>query len=274
MSIVDLLEMAGLTGRGGAAFKTAIKLGAAQANDAQLIVNVCDGEIGATLIPGAVATASSPTALLVSGIMAASGPTSGGTTVTISGANFTGTNPAHAHLEYVHCDPATRWPEGVAHPRCDAADVQAAVARVRGGDKDLSNVNLSGADLSGVDLSGARLDGAHLVGANLARANLSSADLSTANVAGANLSGANLRDAMLDEANLTRANLAGASLADVHSVGALFIDANLTGANFTGAGVMVDDFTGANVTGAVFRDVRCNAHTVWPAGFTPPTCPP
>ncbi len=47
MSIVDLLEMAGLTGRGGAAFKTAIKLGAAQANDAQLIVNVCDGEIGA-----------------------------------------------------------------------------------------------------------------------------------------------------------------------------------------------------------------------------------
>lgn len=47
MSLVDLLDLAGLTGRGGAAFKTAIKIGAAQANGAELIVNVCDGEIGA-----------------------------------------------------------------------------------------------------------------------------------------------------------------------------------------------------------------------------------
>jgi NADH:ubiquinone oxidoreductase subunit F (NADH-binding) len=47
LSIVDILDEAGLTGRGGAAFQTAVKLRAAFANRAQLIVNVCDGEIGA-----------------------------------------------------------------------------------------------------------------------------------------------------------------------------------------------------------------------------------
>ena len=45
--IAGLLETAGLTGRGGAAFSTAIKLKAAKENDAELIVNACDGEIGA-----------------------------------------------------------------------------------------------------------------------------------------------------------------------------------------------------------------------------------
>ena len=42
-----LLEAAGLTGRGGAAFSTAIKLKAAKENGAELIVNACDGEVGA-----------------------------------------------------------------------------------------------------------------------------------------------------------------------------------------------------------------------------------
>ena len=45
--IAELLEAAGLTGRGGAGFSTAIKLKAARENNAELIVNVCDGEIGA-----------------------------------------------------------------------------------------------------------------------------------------------------------------------------------------------------------------------------------
>lgn len=45
--IVEMLETAGLTGRGGAAFSTAIKVKAARENGAHLIVNVCDGEIGA-----------------------------------------------------------------------------------------------------------------------------------------------------------------------------------------------------------------------------------
>ncbi len=46
-NIAELLETAGLTGRGGAAFSTAIKLKAARENGAELIVNACDGELGA-----------------------------------------------------------------------------------------------------------------------------------------------------------------------------------------------------------------------------------
>ncbi|GAA2498251.1 NADH-ubiquinone oxidoreductase-F iron-sulfur binding region domain-containing protein [Terrabacter carboxydivorans] len=48
MTIVSLLAEAGLTGRGGAAFSTATKVAAAHAHDAQLVVNACDGELGAT----------------------------------------------------------------------------------------------------------------------------------------------------------------------------------------------------------------------------------
>lgn len=47
MNLVDLLEQAGLTGRGGAAFSTATKVRAAHSRGAGLIVNACDGEIGA-----------------------------------------------------------------------------------------------------------------------------------------------------------------------------------------------------------------------------------
>ena len=46
--IVDALTAAGLTGRGGAAFSTATKVKAAREHRATLIVNACDGEIGAT----------------------------------------------------------------------------------------------------------------------------------------------------------------------------------------------------------------------------------
>ena len=47
MTIVDTVTAAGLTGRGGAAFRTAVKLQAAHDNGADLIVNACDGELGA-----------------------------------------------------------------------------------------------------------------------------------------------------------------------------------------------------------------------------------
>jgi len=46
MSLIDLLDAAGLTGRGGAVFPTGQKLRAAFAHRADLIVNACDGEIG------------------------------------------------------------------------------------------------------------------------------------------------------------------------------------------------------------------------------------
>ncbi len=46
-ALVDLLEEAGLTGRGGAGFGTAVKVRAASSAGAVLIVNACDGEYGA-----------------------------------------------------------------------------------------------------------------------------------------------------------------------------------------------------------------------------------
>ncbi|WP_258059171.1 NADH-ubiquinone oxidoreductase-F iron-sulfur binding region domain-containing protein [Arthrobacter sp. B1805] len=47
LSIIEALDTAGLTGRGGSAFPTAVKLAAAQRAGAELIINACDGEIGA-----------------------------------------------------------------------------------------------------------------------------------------------------------------------------------------------------------------------------------
>ena len=45
--LVGLLDTAGLTGRGGAAFSTAVKVRAAHDHGAHLLVNACDGEVGA-----------------------------------------------------------------------------------------------------------------------------------------------------------------------------------------------------------------------------------
>ncbi|KRF39970.1 formate dehydrogenase [Terrabacter sp. Soil811] len=47
MTFTSLLAEAGLTGRGGAAFSTATKVAAAHAHGARLVVNACDGELGA-----------------------------------------------------------------------------------------------------------------------------------------------------------------------------------------------------------------------------------
>lgn len=46
MTLIDLLDAAGLTGRGGGLFPTSRKLQAAMDHHADLIVNACDGEIG------------------------------------------------------------------------------------------------------------------------------------------------------------------------------------------------------------------------------------
>lgn len=46
-TLVDTLADAGLTGRGGAGFATARKIEAAHRHGARLVVNACDGEIGA-----------------------------------------------------------------------------------------------------------------------------------------------------------------------------------------------------------------------------------
>ena len=46
-ALIEQLAEAGLTGRGGAAFSTAIKVRAATTSKASLIINACDGEFGA-----------------------------------------------------------------------------------------------------------------------------------------------------------------------------------------------------------------------------------
>lgn len=46
-ALADLLDASGLTGRGGAAFSTGVKVRAALEHHADLIVNACDGEVGA-----------------------------------------------------------------------------------------------------------------------------------------------------------------------------------------------------------------------------------
>ncbi|GAC50035.1 NADH-ubiquinone oxidoreductase-F iron-sulfur binding region domain-containing protein [Gordonia aichiensis] len=46
-TVIDLVAAAGLCGRGGASFPTAVKLRAAVDNDASLVINACDGEWGA-----------------------------------------------------------------------------------------------------------------------------------------------------------------------------------------------------------------------------------
>jgi NADH:ubiquinone oxidoreductase subunit F (NADH-binding) len=46
-SLAALLEAAGLSGRGGAGFSTAVKVRAAATEGASLVVNACDGEYGA-----------------------------------------------------------------------------------------------------------------------------------------------------------------------------------------------------------------------------------
>ena len=47
MNIADLVDSSGLSGRGGGAFPTGRKMRAAAASGAELIVNACDGELGA-----------------------------------------------------------------------------------------------------------------------------------------------------------------------------------------------------------------------------------
>jgi NADH:ubiquinone oxidoreductase subunit F (NADH-binding) len=47
MNLIGALKESGLTGRGGAAFSTATKVEAARDHRADLIVNACDGELGA-----------------------------------------------------------------------------------------------------------------------------------------------------------------------------------------------------------------------------------
>ena len=73
-----------------------------------------------------------------------------------------------------------------------------------------------------------------------------------------------LERARAGDRSLTGANLHGADLHGANLFGTDLIYADLRDANLSDA----------NLTGAALIDVRCNAETRWPAGFTPPTCAP
>ncbi len=146
--------------------------------------------------------------------------------------------------------------------------------------KDLSFLDLAGLDfkraimvktnLYGVDLSAASLVGANLAGARLDRATVIGADFSGANMEGASILRPSVFSSMMfdraDCPNFTGANLRSIRIA-ARMDGAIFRDADMSGAQIgpfdmgVEAGMapssfmMGADFSGANMTGAVVRNV-------------------
>ena len=98
-------------------------------------------------------------------------------------------------------------------------------------------VNSGGQEGVRADLSGTNLEGADLAGANLQRA-----DLQKANLKRAVLSLADLRGALLFQANLEEADLLGAELQGASLQNAILV---------TASGLMVQQFAGANLSGAL-----------------------
>jgi len=175
--------------------------------------------------------------LTVTGVRPNSGPTTGGTTVTITGTGFS-TASGTTTFDFgpgnlassVSCSSATTCTV-TSPPGTGTVDVTATVAGLTSSANppadqfsyhgcssgnlnkaDLSGANLSGCNLNGDNLNKANLSDTNLSGANLSGANLNSANLSGANLAGANLNGANLNGADLSGANLSGATTAGANL--------------------------------------------------------------
>lgn len=94
------------------------------------------------------------------------------------------------------------------------------VARLEGGNRDLSGLDLAGADLSRLDLRGANLSRADLSSADLRWAVLEGADLSSSVLRQADARWAILRGANLRQADLRRANLAWSDLTGADLLGA------------------------------------------------------
>jgi uncharacterized protein YjbI with pentapeptide repeats len=137
---------------------------------------------------------------------------------------------------------AVRWPGiSLRLARLDSADLQAA---------DLEGADLTRADLQRADLSGANLRKAILEGSDLGSANLTAADLRGVRATGAAFLMSLLKDAVLADAVLENAKFCGADLS-----GASFCGAQLKMADFQRAKVLGIDFTSANLTLAVLKDL-------------------
>lgn len=145
----------------------------------------------------------------------------------------------------------------------------------------LSGVNLTGADLAGADLSGMSLDQAILTGADLSNARLGMATLGSARLQNAVFTGAHLNGAVMNGVQADGAILSGASAKGVSLNNASLRGAKLIGTDLSGFGssIVHVDFTGADLTSAVFTAASVRTLALIDANLTgvqlsnPPTNP-
>jgi uncharacterized protein YjbI with pentapeptide repeats len=132
----------------------------------------------------------------------------------------------------------------------------------------LRRVNLYGADLNdtnleAANLEGARLDNTNFIGANLCRANLSSTTIETyVNFSGANLSHADFHSSYIGgyEVSFRGADLHEAILRETDLSEIDFSGMNLSGVDLRYVMLSImTDFSGANLSRAIFKDVVSNS---------------
>lgn len=128
---------------------------------------------------------------------------------------------------------------------------------------DLTGANLGFADLSRANATDARLSGANLANANLSGTDFTGADLTKASLIGCVFPGANFTRAKAPETNFINVDLSmrdelpaldaePGPTADLDLRGAIFVGTDLHKSNFVNCIVAGNDFSGANLAGAVF----------------------
>jgi len=191
----------------------------------------------------------------------------------LAGSDFTGVDLSGMDLRGIDLKDALL--EAAGFSDCDlrgALLAGAVLARAR-----LDGANLQGADLTGANLGFADLSGANVTDAKLATANLANATLSDADFTGSDLTKASLLGCRFSGANFTRAtapetNFINVDLsmrdeppeldeehpptADLDLRGAIFVGTDLHKSNFVNCIVAGNDFSGANLAGAVFLSTK------------------
>ena len=138
---------------------------------------------------------------------------------------------------------------------------------------DLTGADLREIDISGLDLRFAQLSRANLTGKDLSGSDLFRTYLAFAILVESNMTEATLIEAYLPEADLTNARLVGADLTGAWATNTTMLGADLKNANLSGARVDGASLAGAVLTDAKLSDIRYDAKTVWPKGFSPPAEP-
>ncbi|HKR66145.1 MAG TPA: pentapeptide repeat-containing protein [Thermoanaerobaculia bacterium] len=171
-------------------------------------------------------------------------------------ASLARTTLSGAKLKKVKCDEFTFF-SGATLPRCDFTD--ATLSGTHFEDADLSHCTFGAADLKSAKFSaktkfleakleGAKFDGNDLSGVDFTKAKLNDASFLSAKLAGAKLVEAELKKAKLNSAAASGAKFTNAKLDGAVLTGATF-DAHT---DFTGATFLAIDFSGCDLTKAVF----------------------